>query len=96
MAIGALAHLGPLTEPAGVPHFAGWAVRLFDRSRPFCFGDQAPHAQCRQTGSVLESTPDLEPDRADLDGEHPIALVQDVDQMLKCLFGLPGRAQDRD
>jgi hypothetical protein len=35
----------------------------------------------------LESTPDLKPDRADLDGEYPVALVQDGDAILKCLFG---------
>jgi hypothetical protein len=43
-------------------------------------------------GSGLEGTSDLEPDRADLDGEHPVALVQGGDAMLKCLFGLPGGA----
>jgi hypothetical protein len=44
----------------------------------------------------LESTPDLESDRADLDGEHPVAPVQDADAVLKCLFGFSGGAQDRD
>jgi hypothetical protein len=64
---------------------------------PSCLSDlELRCAMLVQRAVGLEGTPDLEPDSADLDGEHPVALVQDGDAMLKCLFGLPGGAQDRD
>ena len=80
---------------SGVPERQVW-VRLFAGITRPASAIRGHDAQCCPTGSGLEGTPDLEPDRADLDREHPVALVQVGDAMLNCLFGLPGGAQDRD
>ena len=80
-----------------IPKRRMWVCGWFARFTCLCFREQEP--RCRiacPTGSRLERTPDLEPDRADLDGEHPVALVHDDDATVKCFFGLPGGAQDRD
>jgi hypothetical protein len=47
-------------------------------------------------GNGLEATQDLEPHGADLNGEHPIARIQNGDATLECLFALLSGAQDRD
>ena len=58
----------------------------------------ATRCRCRMLSNVqwLERTFDLEPDRTDLDGEDPKALVQEADAMFNLLFDRQRGAQDRD
>ena len=91
-------NLGSLIRSDPIPTVPpSLAVGVCVRRKNLSFiGDLVLRCACCPTGNGLEGTPDLEPDRADLDGEHPVTLVQVGHAIRKCLFGFPIGAQDRD